>query len=577
MTSSLITDTDLPKGIVPSGRRVGRSRLIGEIVVDLGLASREDVEASVQQARAEGRSTGEMLVSRGTLTSDELARVLAERFGVDYVDLGVFSVDMNAAHLIAADAARRYEAIPIGYLDERTLLLATADPGNIVAFDDITMKTGLDVRPVVASREDLGTLIAKLTRLGDVAEAEAGLEDDVDLEIELRSGDSDDEAPVIKLVHALIAEAVELGASDIHFAPEGEGMQIYYRVDGVLARASVVPRGMARGVISRIKIMSNLDISERRIPQDGRLALTVIGRQVDVRVVTLPLVAGESVVMRILDHGGGVIELDKLGLRDGEIDKLRHAIAQPYGAILVTGPTGSGKTTTLYGALTELNQGDRSILTIEDPVEYRVDGIKQLQVNTKAGMHFASGLRSMMRADPDVIMVGEIRDRETAQIAVEAALTGHLVLSTLHTRNAPTALVRLDDMGIEPFLVASAIDCVIAQRLARTLCVNCKEETVLDAEMLKAAGFADVTDDIPSFNAVGCTRCGGTGYRGRVGLYEVMTVNEEIRSLVMREASGDAITAAAIGSGMRTMRDDGLAKVRTGVTSLAEIARVAGS
>ncbi len=571
MSSSLITD--LPKGIVPSGRRNGASRLIGEIVVDLGLASREDVEGAVQQARTEGRSTGDMLVARGTLTSDELARVLAERFSVDYVDLGVFSVDMNAAHLIASDAARRYEAVPIGYLDERTLLLATADPGNIVAFDDITMKTGLDVRPVVASREDLAVLIAKLTRLDDVAEAAAEAEEDVTA-VDLR--EVDDEAPIIKLVHAIIAEAIDLGCSDIHFSPEGDGMQIYYRIDGVLSRSGTVPKAMVRGVVSRVKIMANMDISEKRIPQDGRLSLTVTGRPVDVRVVTLPLVTGESVVMRILDHGGGVIELDALGMRDTEIGKLRHAIAQPYGAILVTGPTGSGKTTTLYGALTELNQGDRSIITIEDPVEYRVEGIKQLQVNPKAGMHFASGLRSMMRADPDVIMVGEIRDRETAQIAVEAALTGHLVLSTLHTRDAPTALVRLDDMGIEPFLVASAIDCVVAQRLARTLCTQCKEETLLSADVLVASGYS-VTDDVPAFKAVGCGRCGGTGYKGRIGLYEVMVVNEEIRSLVMRGASGDAIAAAAVAAGMQTLRDDGLAKVRAGVTSIAEIGRVAGS
>jgi type IV pilus assembly protein PilB len=571
MSSSLITD--LPKGIVPSGRRNGAARLIGEIVVDLGLATREDVELAVQQARAEGRSTGDMLVARGTLSSDELARVLAERFSVDYVDLGVFSVDMNAAHLIASDAARRYEAVPIGYLDERTLLLATADPGNIVAFDDITMKTGLDVRPVVASREDLAVLIAKLARLDDVAEAAAEAEEEIDA-VDLR--EVDDEAPIIKLVHSIIAEAIDLGCSDIHFAPEGDGMQIYYRIDGVLTRSGTVPKAMVRGVVSRVKIMSNLDISEKRIPQDGRLSLTVTGRPVDVRVVTLPLVSGESVVMRILDHGGGVIELDALGIGVAEIAKLRHAIAQPYGAILVTGPTGSGKTTTLYGALTELNQGDRSIITIEDPVEYRVEGIKQLQVNAKAGMLFASGLRSMMRADPDVIMVGEIRDRETAQIAVEAALTGHLVLSTLHTRDAPTALVRLDDMGIEPFLVASAIDCVVAQRLARTLCTQCKEPTVLHADVLAASGYV-VTDDVQAFKAVGCGRCGGTGYKGRVGLYEVMQVNEEIRSLVMREGSGDAIAAAAVAAGMKTLKDDGLAKVRAGVTSLAEVARVAGS
>ena len=378
-------------------------------------------------------------------------------------------------------------------------------------------------------------------------------------------------------MHSVIAEAIEIGASDIHLEPEGAEMRVYYRIDGVLTSSTTIPRNIARGVISRIKIMANLDISEKRLPQDGRLALGLQGRMVDVRVATLPLVTGESVVMRVLDHGGGVIQLDALGLREQEITKLRHAIAQPYGAILVTGPTGSGKTTTLYGALTELNKGNRSILTIEDPVEYRVEGIKQMQVNTKAGMHFASGLRSMMRADPDVIMVGEIRDRETAQIAVEAALTGHLVLSTLHTRDAPTAIVRLDDMGIEPFLVASAIDCVIAQRLARTLCVNCKEETLLDGDMLRGAGYADVTDDIPAFSSVGCSRCAHTGYRGRTGIYEVMTVNEEIRSLVMRNASGDAIAAAAIAGGMRPLKDDGLAKVRSGATSLAEVARVAGS
>jgi type IV pilus assembly protein PilB len=388
--------------------------------------------------------------------------------------------------------------------------------------------------------------------------------------------EADDEAPIIKLVHSVIAEAIDLGASDIHFAPEGEGMQVYYRIDGVLTRSSVVHRGMVRSVVSRIKIMSNLDISEKRLPQDGRLSLTVQGRPVDVRIVTLPLVTGESVVMRVLDHGGGVIELDALGMREQEIALLRRAIAQPYGAILVTGPTGSGKTTTLYGALSEVNRGDRSILTIEDPVEYRVEGIKQMQVNPKIGMHFASGLRSMMRADPDVIMVGEIRDRETAQIAVEAALTGHLVLSTLHTRDAPTALVRLDDMGIEPFLVASAIDAVIAQRLARTLCTSCRAEATLTSEMLRAAGF-EGAEEIDGYEPVGCGRCGNTGYRGRVGLYEVMVVNEEIRSLVMRESSGDAITAAALAGGMRPLRDDGLSKVRAGLTSLAEVARVAGS
>jgi type IV pilus assembly protein PilB len=348
------------------------------------------------------------------------------------------------------------------------------------------------------------------------------------------------------------------------------------RIDGVLTDATTVPKRMVSGVVSRIKIMSELDISERRIPQDGRVSLTVEGRQVDVRVVTLPSVHGEGVVMRILDKESVRFELDKLGMQEHELDRFRRAFFKPFGAVLVTGPTGSGKSTSLYGALAELNTPEKNIVTIEDPVEYQIHGITQVQVNNKAGLTFAAGLRSMMRADPDIMMVGEIRDRETAQIAIEGALTGHLVLSTLHTNNAAAAITRLIEMGVEPFLVASAIDCVVAQRLARKLCPDCKKRTIVPASVLCDHGFR-AQFDIEAYDAVGCGRCNGMGYRGRIGLYEVMTMSEELRELTLQRSSADRIAALAVAQGMRRLREDGLDKVKTGLTSMSEIARVTGS
>jgi type IV pilus assembly protein PilB len=337
-----------------------------------------------------------------------------------------------------------------------------------------------------------------------------------------------------------------------------------------------VPRRMVAGVVSRVKIMADLDIAERRLPQDGRVGMTIDGHHVDLRVVTLPSVHGESVVMRILDKDSIVMDLDKLGMAQAEGDRFRRAFGQAFGAVLVTGPTGSGKSTSLYAALGELNTPEKNIITIEDPVEFQVQGITQVQVNPKAGLTFATGLRSMMRADPDIIMVGEIRDRETAQIAVESALTGHLVLSTLHTNDAPTAITRLIEMGIEPFLVASAIDCVVAQRLARTLCHHCKERTILSAEVLADNGFP-AHSDVEAYQPVGCGRCGHSGYKGRIGLYEVMTISETIRSMIIERAPADRIAEVALSEGMRRLREDGLEKVRLGVTSIAEVARVTGT
>jgi len=432
--------------------------------------------------------------------------------------------------------------------------------------------TGYDVRPAVAAIGDVRQLVQRMNTLEDVVVEDAQeLDAGPDL-VDLR--ESADDAPVIKLVHSIIGQGVEQGASDLHFEPVDGDLAVRYRIDGVLAEATTIPRRLALGVISRIKIMADLDIAERRAPQDGRVSLTIDGRQIDVRVATLPLVGGESAVLRVLDKDGGVIELDKLGMLDHERRRFTSSFKRSHGAVLVTGPTGSGKTTTLYGALTELHTPQKNIITIEDPVEYELSGIKQMQVNTKAGVNFATGLRSMMRADPDIIMVGEIRDRETAQIAVEAALTGHLVLSTLHTNDAPTAIPRLVEMGVEPFLVASAVDCVVAQRLARRLCEHCKKAVQVPGEVVRAHGFAVEGREFDAFEPGGCPRCNGTGYRGRIGLYEVMIVDEEIRSLAIARASADAIAAAAKRSGMRRLRDEGLEKVRAGVTSFAELARV---
>ena len=564
------------KGLYPP-RHPGRSqRMIGEVVVDLGLADRETVEDGVSTARAQGRPTGVVLVERGILRHDQLARVVAKRFGLDFVDLTVYDLDMGAVNLIGIQAAKRYQAVPVGFTDDGALLLAMANPTNVLTIDDVGMMTGRRIKPAAASVEDLNLLLARLARMDDSIEDIIDEEADEERERELSVDEADSDAPVIKLVHSIVAQAIQQGASDIHVNPEEGDTRVLFRVDGVLAPAATVKRRMAMGVVSRIKIMADLDISERRLPQDGRFALTVEGRRVDIRVVTLPLVNGEGVVMRILDQGSSVMVdggLESLGMQGAELERFSRAIHRPNGAVLVTGPTGSGKSTTLYAALNALNDGERSILTIEDPVEKRIVGIKQMQIAPKAGVTFDVGLRSMLRADPDVIMVGEIRDRETAHIAVEAALTGHLVLSTLHTRDAPSALGRLIDMGIEPFLVSSAVDCIVAQRLVRMLCKHCKRPQHVSEAVLAEHGLAGVQP----YESVGCSRCAGSGYRGRVALYEVMGVSEPIRELILERASVDDMVAVALGEGMLRLRDDGLQKVREGLTSIAEVERMTNS
>jgi type IV pilus assembly protein PilB len=574
--AELTKDTGTP-GITPPTRRGGSGRFLTDVIVELGYADQEKVDAAIEAARAAGRTPEQILQEQGALMPDQLAHAVAERYGLDHLDLTNFKVDMGAANLISASAAKRYEAVPVSFIDERTVMVAMVDPSNVLAVDDVAIMTGMEVRPAVASREDVVGLVTRLNRLDDAVqeavqeeEEEQGPGDVVDLR------ESADDAPVIKLVHSIVAQAVEQGASDIHFEPDGNELRVRFRVDGVLASSATVPKRMVSGVVSRVKIMASLDISERRLPQDGRVGLTIDGHHIDLRVVTLPSVHGESVVMRILDKDSAVVDLDKLGMAGEERERYEKGYHQAYGAVLATGPTGSGKSTTLYAALQDVNVPEKNIITIEDPVEYQIEGITQIQVNPKAGLTFATGLRSMMRADPDIIMVGEIRDTETAKIAVESALTGHLVLSTLHTNDAPTAITRLLEMGIEPFLVASAIDCVVAQRLARQLCSTCKKRTLIPAQHLRDNGFSS-TYDLEAYEPAGCARCGGNGYKGRVGLFEVMAVSEEIRGLILERAPADKVAAVAVREGMRRLRDDGLEKVKLGRTSIAEVARVTDS
>jgi type IV pilus assembly protein PilB len=564
-------------GITRPSRRGSSSRFLTDVIVDMGLASRGQVDEAIESSRGLGTTPERVLLDARALTHDGLSRALAERYGLDHLDLGAFSVDMSAANLVTTPAAKRYQAVPVAFADKRTLLVAMADPANVLAVDDIAIMTGYEVRVAVAPPDDIASLILRLARLDDVVANPDSQIDEVEEGAEIVDlHETAEDAPVIKLVNQIVAQAIERGASDIHLAPDGRELRVRFRIDGVLQDVTTVQRRTAAGVISRVKIMAELNIAERRLPQDGRVGLAVDGHHVDLRVVTLPSVHGEAIVMRVLDKDAIVVELDALGMAEAERERFEHAFHETHGAVLVTGPTGSGKSTTLYAALQRLNTAEKNIITVEDPVEYEMAGLTQVQVSAKVGLTFAAGLRSMVRADPDVIMVGEIRDRETAQIAIESALTGHLVLSTLHTNDAPSAITRLVEMGIEPFLVASALDCIVAQRLARKLCSSCKRRTIIPAQILRENGYKALVD-LEAYEPVGCRRCGGSGYRGRVGLYEVMDVSPEIQQLALARRPSEELRDLAVSQGMRRLRDDGLEKVRQGRTSIAEIARVIGS
>jgi type IV pilus assembly protein PilB len=584
-------------GITTPTRRGGSGRMLMDVIADLGFVDRDRLDLAMGEATQAGAAPEQVLISRGDIDEDQLSRAIAERFGLDHLDLGIYRVDPDAAKLVSPAAVKRYQAVPVAFAGDRTLLVAMSDPANVLAIDDIAVMTGYEVRPAVASPPDIAGLLERLQDpdfgngavapedLGEPVEEPtahgpprppAGPMYDLSDNAPINFGASGEDSSVIQLVQRVINEAVERGASDIHFEPGDEDMRVRYRIDGVLSEAATIPASAVPAVVSRVKILSDLDIAERRIPQDGRISTEAAGRPIDLRVATLPCSYGENVVMRILDQSKVMIELEQLGMLPQALERFTKAFSQAHGAVLVTGPTGSGKSTSLYGALNQLNTIESNIITIEDPVEYQLDGITQVQTNKKAGLTFASGLRSMMRADPDIIMVGEIRDRETAQIAIEAALTGHLVLSTLHTNDAPGAITRLIEMGIEPFLVGSAVDCVVAQRLARLLCEECKARTTIKSEVMRANGF-NVGLDLEAYEPVGCARCGGSGYKGRIGLYEVMWVSETIRSLAVAREPAETIAHAAVHEGMMRLREDGLEKVRRGLTSIAEIARVSGT
>jgi len=549
---------------------------LGDILLEGGLVSPTQLEAAYTEQERVGRALGRVLIEQGVLTESQLVAALATQIGLRFVDLSEFSVDGSAIGRVPGAVCRRHSAMPIGF-EEGRLLVAMADPANVFAIDDIRSLTGMDVKPVVATRADVAAAIDRFYRADSDLDDLTSVLDAQDEEDDLsKVKEIVEDAPIVKYVNLLITQAIQDRASDIHLEPTETDLRVRFRIDGVLHEVMRSPKAIQSGVISRLKIMADINIAERRIPQDGRLSVNAHGKKVDLRVATLPTVWGEKVVMRILDNSTARLDLSDLGFSDSNFERYSRSFTKPYGMILVTGPTGSGKSTTLYATLNIVSRPEVNVITVEDPVEYRLAGINQVQTNNKAGLTFASALRSILRSDPDIVLIGEIRDHETGQIAVEAALTGHLVLSTLHTNDAPSAITRLTEMGIEPFLVGSALDAVLAQRLARRLCPKCKEAYTPTPDALVQARFPwQDGQPLPElFRAVGCSVCAKTGYKGRLALHEVMPVSEEIERLAVERASATMIEQVARAEGMMTLRDDGMAKVLAGVTALDEILRV---
>lgn len=549
---------------------------VGRFLVETGEITMEQLEIALQkQEEWKDRKLflGQVLVELGFATEAAVARAVAAQAGVPFISLEDYSIDEAASRLLEPDVIRRYQALPIGFEDD-ALLVAMAQPRNIIAIEDLRLLTGMEIRPVLVTDTELMLQIERMLRpqldVQDVPEEEP--EPDVVVTV-----DAEDK-PAVRLANLIIGQAVQAKASDVHIEPLERGLRVRFRIDGVLHETMHPPRHLHPSLVSRIKVMSNMDIAERRVPQDGRATLKVDGRVVDIRVASLPTAYGEKLTLRILDRQAKILSLEDLGFPEDRVQSFNEVINLPYGMILVTGPTGSGKSTTLYAVLNALNQADKHIITIEDPVERRLDGVNQIQVNVQAGVTFAAGLRSILRNDPDIVMVGEIRDHETARIAVESSLTGHLVLSTLHTNDAAGAITRLNDMGIEPYLTASSLVCVVAQRLVRTLCSNCKKfYEISSQELLLSSPDFPVNQDeevITLFKPQGCIHCSNTGYRGRMGVFEILMVSEQIAKLTLERRSASEIKQAAIEEGMSTLRQQGLHAVKKGLTSLEEILRV---
>ena len=553
---------------------------LGDILLEEGLVTEGQLMAALDEQASRGESLGRVLVEIGMLTEAQLVQALARQVGMDFVDLTEYPVDRAAVAMLPGAVCRRYTVLPVGFADG-ALLMAMANPGNVVAVDDARTISGRQGRPVVATHDDLLAAIDRYCRADDeIDELTSAFEEEssgpLDTDLSQLGDYVEDDAPIVRFVNLLVTQAIQDRASDIHVEPAEHDVLVRYRIDGVLHEMQRAPKQIQNGVISRLKIMSDIDIAERRKPQDGRMSVQHNGRKIDLRVATLPTVWGEKVVMRILDNSTASLDLRELSFLDDNFSVYEESYTKPYGMILVTGPTGSGKSTTLYATLNAVSRPEINVITVEDPVEYRLAGINQVQVNPKAGLTFASALRSILRSDPDVVLIGEIRDHETAQIAIEAALTGHMVLSTLHTNDAPSAVTRLIEMGIEPFLVGSALDCVVAQRLARRLCARCKEGYQPSEVELIAARFPwSPGEELPTlYRPVGCSACSRTGYKGRLALHEVMRVTEEIERLAVAHASAAEIGGTAREQGMVTLRDDGWTKVLLGDTSVEEILRV---
>src|SRR5215216_709701 len=576
-----------PVDAVPTVQLAGRavSELVAEVVAATGLLSADSLAAVRDRSRS--GSFSHALVQQGIGSGERVARDLADRFGMPLVDLPQVGVSREAAHRIPLHVLERVAAIPYAY-EDGVLRVAIADPQNLHGIDELRLASDSSVELAVAARDDIVAEVRRLARAAEAFGARAMLDEEEDDDEAAQEQDEDDleaddgisEAPLVRLVNSLIFQAAEDGASDMHFEPNENGVVVRFRTDGVLHEVQRIPKRLAAGVITRLKVLAKMDIAERRKPQDGRISLgaKAAGRTLDVRVASLPTVDGEKLAMRLLDKSKQAPTLEELGLNEEMRQIFEEVIRKPTGALLVTGPTGSGKSTTLYAGLTAINRPEINVITVEDPVEYRLPGVNQVQINVKAGLTFAAALRSILRSDPDVVMVGEIRDSETAKISIEAALTGHFVLSTLHTNDAPGALTRLNEMGVEPFLTGAAVTGVLAQRLARKLCTNCCEMyTPSIDELIKARVSPEVaamTDGMALYRKRGCPRCGQTGYRGRIGIYQLLKMSERLQTLAAEKATREEIERAAIDDGMRTLWDDGLAKVAAGLTSVEELARV---
>ena len=557
---------------------------LGALLVNANMISEDQLQKALSKQKKEGGRLGSNLVEMGYMKEDRLIAFLSQQYGIPSVDVTNFEIDQEVTKLIPSEVAQKYMIIPLNRTGS-TLTIAMVDPSNVFAIDDVKFMTGYNVEPVVASEASIKEAIDKhydsadmlQTVMQDIQEeVNFDVIEDIDEEVDIgEMKQAVEDAPVVKLVNLILAEAIKKGASDVHIEPYEKDFRVRYRIDGVLYEVMAPPKRLKDALTSRLKIMAELDIAERRLPQDGRIKLKMKGKEVDLRVSTLPTLFGEKVVMRILDKSNLMLDMTMLGFDSEVLKKLQEAIFAPYGMVLVTGPTGSGKSTTLYSAMGQINKPEVNIMTAEDPVEYNIMGINQVQMKEEIGLNFAAALRSFLRQDPDIVMVGEIRDYETAEIAVKAALTGHLVLSTLHTNDAPSTVNRLLNMGIEPFLVASSVVLIMAQRLCRRVCSECKQQVEVPEKTLIDIGFTPKqASEVTCYQGAGCPTCSDTGYKGRIGLYEVMLIDEQIRELILEGASAAEIKQVAIENGMESLRMAGIKKLTDGQTTVDEVLRV---